>query len=512
MRFVLKSLLANLDVGLVSGDGRYPSGAPFHPPELYPEYPHEERDTDPTNQVYTMVRDSFRLLGMDKANFGRPEWNPLGGLISSGQRVLIKPNFVLHFNAGQGPLDAVITHPSVIRGICDYVVIALRGAGELVVGDAPQMNCDFARLCQASGMDILAAYLESACARRGIALRLVDFRKEQTRYKHGIVWERKALNNGDSVRVGLGENSSMEDIDGRLLYGADYSRRETVQAHEGHRHEYVVARSVLSSDVVISVPKLKVHRKVGATLNLKNIVGINTDKNHLAHYRVGSPAGGGDEFSDPRWQDRTERVLSDYLLGRSWRFGRYPFLAWRAFRKALGYFSPDSARPAFSYGNWYGNDTAWRMVLDLNRILLFADAEGRLQDLPPRKYFSVIDGVIGGEGEGPLHPAAYPSGVVLAGFNPVAVDWVAARLMGFDAARIPLYRHSLAQMREWVPDFAIEGIRVLSNVPSWEAIMKTREAIFNFRASAGWRGQIELQEPAPESALQEETPAGMLSQ
>ena len=152
------------------------------------------------------------------------------------------------------------------------------------------------------------------------------------------------------------------------------------------------------------------------------------------------------------------------------------------------------------------------MVLDLNRILLFADAEGRLQDLPPRKYFCVIDGVIGGEGEGPLHPAAYPSGVVLAGFNPVAVDWVAARLIGFDAARIPLYRHSLAQMREWVPHFAIEGIRVLSNVPSWEAIMKTREAVFNFRASAGWRGQIELQEPALEFALPEETAAGVLSQ
>jgi uncharacterized protein (DUF362 family) len=29
-----------------------------------------------------------------------------------------------------------------------------------------------------------------------------------------------------------------------------------------HRHEYVIAREVLSSDVVISVPKLKVHRRL----------------------------------------------------------------------------------------------------------------------------------------------------------------------------------------------------------------------------------------------------------
>ncbi|MEK6320281.1 MAG: DUF362 domain-containing protein [Acidobacteriota bacterium] len=508
----MKSLLANLDVALVSGDARYPAESPFHPPEIYPEYPYEEKSTDPDNKVYTMVRDSFRLLGMDKANFGRPDWNPLGEVISPGQRVLIKPNFVLHFNAGPGPLDAVITHPSVIRAICDYVVIALRDGGELVVGDAPQMNCDFARLCNVSGIDVLATYLESACARRSIALRLVDFRQEQTRYKYGIVWERKALNNGESVRVTLGENSFMETIDGRLLYGADYCRRETVQAHEGHHHEYVVARHVLSSDVVISVPKLKVHRKVGTTLNLKNIVGINTDKNHLAHYRIGSPAGGGDEFYDPRWEDRAERVLSDILLGRNWRFGKYPFLAWRTFRKALGYFTDKSARPSFSYGNWYGNDTAWRMVLDLNRILLFADAEGRLQDRPARKYFSVIDGVIGGEGEGPLHPAAYPSGVVLAGFNPLAVDWVATRLMGFDSGRIPLYRQALEQVREWVPDFAVEGIRVLSNIASWEGIMQARDVVFSFRAPAGWRGKIELQEPAAERDPQEETAGGMLSQ
>ena len=152
------------------------------------------------------------------------------------------------------------------------------------------------------------------------------------------------------------------------------------------------------------------------------------------------------------------------------------------------------------------------MVLDLNRILLFADGEGRVQDRPLRRYFSVIDGVIGGEGEGPLHPTAYRSGVVLAGFNPLAVDWVATRLMGFDTALMPLYRHALDQVGEWIPEFAIEKIRVLSNVASWQGILKTSEAVFSFRAPAGWRGKIELVQPALESALQENSPDGMLSQ
>ena len=190
MRFALKSLPANLDVALVSGSARYPPEPPFYPPEVYPEYPHEEKLTDPNNHVYAMARDCLRLLGMDSTRFGSPDWNPLGEIISPGQRVLIKPNFVLHFNAGQGPLEALITHPSLIRAICDYVVIALGTGGELVVGDAPQMNCDFAELCRVSGMSVLAKHLESACARRDIAFRLVDFRQEQTRYKYGIVWER----------------------------------------------------------------------------------------------------------------------------------------------------------------------------------------------------------------------------------------------------------------------------------------------------------------------------------
>jgi uncharacterized protein (DUF362 family) len=512
MRLALKTLLTNLDVALVSGDSKYPHASPLHPPEAYPEYPHEKKDTDTTNHVYAMVRESLRLLGMDKANFGRANWNPLGDLISPGQRVLIKPNFVLHFNAGKGPLNAVTTHPSVIRAICDYVIIALRGDGELIVGDAPQMNCDFDALCKASGMDVLAEYLEASCARRGIALKLLDFRQEQTRYKYGIVWERKPLNTAEPVRVTIGADSSMETIDGRLLYGADYSRRQTVHAHEGHRHEYVIARAVLSSDVVISVPKLKVHRKVGATLNLKNIVGINTDKNHLAHYRVGSPATGGDEFANPSWEDRAERALSDLLLGTNWRIGRYPFVAWRAFRKALGYFANNAASPAITYGNWHGNDTAWRMVLDLNRILLMADAQGRLQEEPARKYFSVIDGVIGGDGEGPLHPDAYHSGAVLAGFNPLAVDWVATRLMGFDPMRIPLYRHALDEARDWLPEFDLERIRVLSNTPKWENVLRDTDMLLTFRAPAGWRGEIELREPAPDTAVHEETALGMISQ
>jgi uncharacterized protein (DUF362 family) len=494
MEVTLKHLLDNLDVAIASGASRYSADPPFHPAESYPEAPYATQDIDPRNQVYAMVRECFRFLQLDKGNFGRPEWNPLGTLISPGDRVLIKPNFVLHFNAGKGPLDAVVTHPSVIRAVIDYVVIALKQKGEVVVGDSPQMNCDWASLHKATGMERLASFLREQCNQRGIKFELVDFRNEQTYYKHGIVWNRKPLGNGTSpARVSLGTESFMEAIDNTRLYGADYRRSETVRAHAGHRHEYLIAPPVLSSNVVISIPKLKVHRKVGTTLNLKNMVGINSDKNHLAHYRVGSQHKGGDEFSNPGWDDRVERLFSDVFLGINGRSGKYPFLAWRAFRKLLRRIKPVNTGSAFAFGNWHGNDTAWRMVLDLNRILLCADRHGNLQPEPSRRYFSVIDGIIGGEGEGPLHPDAYESGVVLAGFNPVAVDWAATRLMGFDPAEIPLYQNAIKQMSQWVEGFAINQCRIRSD-SNWESLLESDDVIMSFRAPAGWRGQIERYE------------------
>ena len=495
------------DVAIISGTDRYPVRAPFDPPELYPERAGRGGSLDPSNAVYPMVREALRRLGMDKDNFGSPAWNPLGDLISQGHRVLIKPNFVLHFNAGGGPLEAVVTHPSILRAIADYVIIALGDRGEIIIGDAPQMNCDFAALCRKTGIDVLAEELRQACSRRGITFQLLDLRQEQTIYRHGIVWKRLPLASQASrpVRVRIGSESFMESIDCSRLYGADYARRQTVRAHASHAHEYVIASAALESDVVISVPKLKVHRKVGTTLNLKNMVGINTDKNHLAHYRVGSPAEGGDECNSPRWDDRLERHLTDWLLGTNWRLGRYPFLLWRVLRKLYSFLQTGAAG-SFTHGNWKGNDTAWRMALDLNLVLLFADSTGQIRSSPSRRYFSLVDGITGGEGEGPLHPDAYPSGVILAGFNPLAVDWVATRLMGFDPARIPLYASGVAQMREWLPDFDPNQCRIHSNIARWVDLLHGDEVVFSFLAPAGWRGAAELYgatlepaQPAPDT-------------
>jgi len=131
------------------------------------------------------------------------------------------------------------------------------------------------------------------------------------------------------------------------------------------------------------------------------------------------------------------------------------------------------------------------MALDLNRILLTADSRGLLHDAPVRRYFSLIDGIIGGQGDGPLHPDAFPSHVIVAGFNPLAVDWVATLLMGFDPSRIPMYKNAVEQMRGWIPEFQSSGIGVRSNVPEYESVVRSDEPIFQFASAPGWRGMIE---------------------
>jgi hypothetical protein len=101
-------------------------------------------------------------------------------------------------------------------------------------------------------------------------------------------------------------------------------------------------------------------------------------------------------------------------------------------------------RPTDIEGSWYGNDTCWRMVLDLHRIVRFGTVGGTLARTPQREVLTIMDALVAGQGEGPLHPAPLPLGVVLAGFHAPTLDWVGASLLGMDPSRIPLIRHAIS--------------------------------------------------------------------
>jgi hypothetical protein len=141
-------------------------------------------------------------------------------------------------------------------------------------------------------------------------------------------------------------------------------------------------------------------------------------------------------------------------------------------------------------GAWYGNDTVWRMCLDLNRILLYGSSDGRLQSTRQRTLINITDAIVAGEGEGPLKPTPVAAGFLTGALNPAVAEYVHARLMGFDPERIPLIRRAFDPGARPLVDFSPADIRVLSalgETPGTEV-----RPIRRFTAPVGWRGHCEL--------------------
>jgi hypothetical protein len=146
-----------------------------------------------------------------------------------------------------------------------------------------------------------------------------------------------------------------------------------------------------------------------------------------------------------------------------------------------------SEKAILDAGNWYGNDSAWRMVVDLAHIILFADSNGLLCDIPQRKVFSVVDGIIGGENNGPLTPDAKPSGVVIAGFNPLATDIACTAMMGLNHQKLKWVEYMLH--KQFYID--INRINILGEKKLSSALTKPGRYL-EFKPHPGWQGHIEL--------------------
>jgi len=422
---------------------RYNPVPPYHPDAHYPELSFSQTSTVP-NHPYRLLRDLFQRLDYDSEHRGTHQWNPLGWLVQSGQAVLLKPNFVISFNASGNDLFAVVTHPSILRALIDYVFIALKGTGRIIIADAPQMDCDWAQLMAAQQLEAIRDFYRSQF---NFNIECHDLRRfavidsSQPAYSQN----RRPLP-GDpqgSTLINLGRASAFYGLPSHNYYGADYDRQETIRHHHDEVHEYEVSKTALTADVIISVPKMKVHKKVGVTLNLKGFVGLITNKNHLIHYRLGSPREGGDQLPDTvapadRRLIKVQRWLFDHALAKQTRLGDIVYrIARTGYRCLIRPFRrPDPSGAVLDGGDWYGNDSAWRMTADLAKIIFFADAEGKLHTTPQRRFLCVVDGITGGENCGPLASDPKPGGCLVVGENPLAVDVVTTRVMGFDPAKL----------------------------------------------------------------------------
>lgn len=471
----------------------YPSKPPFDPPQRFPELASRSTDIDEENGVFAAVRELLALLGYDAAHIGTPEWNPLGWLVSPGETVFVKPNMIAERNAVADEWVSVITHGAVIRAVLEYIALALRGRGRILLGDSPQTDSRMDLIRERIGIRQIQ---ERFRARGDVEIEFLDLRDEFWPSQDGIVTARERLP-GDPAGTALfdlGDASCFAEIDqlGRRYYGAYYDVDATNRHHSGGKHEYKIARSPLLADAFVSIPKLKTHKKVGVTLNLKGLVGINGDKNYLPHYALGSPAEGGDQFPDRSSKSTLENLL--VLPAKRLLAGNHP-LATRAARmlKPLMYRVFGSGETAVRAGNWWGNDTCWRMSLDLNRALLYGKPDGTL-GTRPRRYLSIVDGIVAMEGNGPTGGRPRPSGLLLGGDNPAAVDAVGARLVGFSPAKIPIIARAFDQHTLPIATGSIDDVVLESNDPRYRGPLGglARSESLRFAPHFAWRGHVEV--------------------
>jgi uncharacterized protein (DUF362 family) len=451
-----------------------------------------------------MLRECFRNLGYDAERFGSPDWNPLGELIPRGGRVVLKPNFVMHEGERTRGAQCLTTHASVLRTLLDYVILAGGPASHVVIADSPLQQADFDAIVRDSG---LASVVRDVRERTGVDVSILDLRRLRAVTDDNRVITSVRELPGDPlgyVAVALGADSRLESISGEKARFAvtDYDRSEMGRHHGPGHHEYLLSRTALTCDVFINVPKLKTHQKVGVTLALKNLVGVNGSKDWLPHYRPGSPEEGGDEFPERNAVSSAHSRLRARLQGRNPRVMRAAQFLWRAYKRAfesrgLGLSATDrAAGERILGGAWHGNDTAWRMVLDLNQAILHASADGRFDAGTTRRYLAVVDGIIGGEGDGPLSPQPKRAGILAVSDDPVALDVALARVMGFDPTRIPMLREaakaSSRPITAMVPGVDPE-VRMFPHGADW------KDLHLGFVPAPGWRGRIERAAPAQPS-------------
>ncbi|MGA3118323.1 MAG: DUF362 domain-containing protein [Syntrophobacteraceae bacterium] len=227
-------------------------------------------------------------------------------IIKPGQKVLIKPN--LAFNAP--PESFAIVDPRMVEAVVSYFKENSK-AGEVWVGDNPSLGMQVGRAKSAfsvSGME--------EAAKRGGADKVI------------------CLDETDVVEV---------DIPGAQVF-----------------KKAAIFKPVLDSDVIINLPKMKVHIAGGVTLGLKNLNGIIPNIHPSAQQQGAHRIDLGQKFSD------------------------------------------------------------------LYRVC--------------KPNLTIVDGIIGMEGQGPHAGVPIEMNLVIAGTDTVSTDAVTCYLMGFDPIEIPTIR------------------------------------------------------------------------
>ena len=389
--------------------------------------------------------DKERLSGIISELFAQTDID-LDAIIN--KKVLIKPNWVRHPLKPQDDL-CLVTHPNFILSILEYV-LGLKPS-KVIIGDAPIQGCDWDKMISKEFLSSVSDLSEQY----NIPIQVLDFRKIIMR-KRGSEVIASGRNPDEYVLFDLGDKSYLEPItdDKALFRVTDYDPDRLAESHKPGKHVYCIAHEIFEVDLIIALPKAKTHQKTGITNALKLLVGINGDKDYLPHHRIGGTGMGGDCYPGRNYLLSASEAFLDSANRRIGKKLYKPLKYASKICYRLAKKTPEHNLAAA----WHGNDTCWRMVMDINLIAKFGKADGTLSDLPQRSILYVSDGIIGGQGDGPLHPDPLALGVVMISENPALMDRALASLMGFNYTQFPLLKAAWDRFIHGEYSISINGV------------------------------------------------------
>lgn len=419
----------------------------------------------------------------------------LFAVIKKADTVVLKPNWVKEAHLSK-PEDweYVITHPDIITAVLRKVLEKLGPSGKVIITDGPQTDSSFEK--------ILAHYPVNEwnfmAKSKGVDLQIIDLREDEWINEGDVTVSRKKLVGDPKGSTEVNLVSDLSEFHNHVkskrgYYGADYDLKEVNKAHDGNKNLYRVSRSIIEANVFINIPKLKTHKKAGITCCLKNLVGINTYKNYLPHHSEGGPEDLGDQFPANKIKTKIEGpvmafikqyIIQNTLMARIFK----PLKQWS--KNIFG-----DTNNTIRSGNWYGNDTVWRMILDLNKVLFYANYDGTVRDdtwINTKTYIGIVDAIRAGEGNGPMAPDPVQMNAVICGNNPVLIDTVCSKLMGFDFLKIPSIKNAYEIKKYKLTSYTADQIEIRNDDTSYAISELPEKFLMNVEPHFGWKNHIEF--------------------
>lgn len=369
-----------------------------------------------------------------------------------GKKILLKPNLVKECNPNR-PYDEVclFTHPNFI--LATLKVLLECSPTSVIIGDAPIQDCHWDKILKLDFYD----NIDMLSRQYKVSVKIIDFRKivfDNSNNKYG----KSNRRNDDYLIFDVAERSMLEPItqERNVFRVTNYNPDNMAKSHKKGKHCYCVAKEVFDADIVITMPKTKTHRMACMTNSLKILVGINGDKDYLPHHRIGSKDHGGDCYKNYNILRSVAEKLLDFANRHR---GGILFKPVRLISNAFWRLSNPDGETSQNAG-WYGNDTVWRMVLDLNTIAIYGKPDGTLSNVPQRTLYTLCDAIVGGQNSGPLVPDPLALGFIAFSNDSYLADEMFGRLLRIEVDKVPLLREAVKINENKESHFYIDGKEV----------------------------------------------------